>query len=227
MVKISEKVDSEELNIEYWNEFYSKVKIQGESTFCTYTKQKINKNTIVVDIGCGSGRDTFSFAREGYEVIGIDRSEEAIKLNKHLCEELIFSNLKINFDSIDIADEYRLSNYFENLCQTATKNKKVIVIYLRFLLHSINESTEKILFSTLSRYLRNGDYLAAEFRTIEDQQRDKVYNDHYRRFIVAEDLLYRLENEYNFREIDFYKGTGLSVFNNEDPYLARMIMEKC
>jgi tellurite methyltransferase len=215
---------SETYNLEYWNEFYKQVILQDESSFCGLVKKMIGTDTVILDIGCGSGRDTYSFAKDGYEVIGLDRSEEAIKLNNnHLREISNESKSTINFYVLDISDELSLSQLIQELSKT--KSKK-IAVYVRFLLHSINEITEEILLTVISKYLRKGDYLAAEYRTLEDKNRSKIFDNHYRRFIDAEKLLNDLETKYNFNKILFVKGTGLSLFNDEDPYLGRMIMEK-
>ncbi|TQR32556.1 class I SAM-dependent methyltransferase [Brevibacillus brevis] len=223
----TKKVDwiNDEANVEYWDEYYKKAAMQEESTFCKYVKKQIDKNAIVLDIGCGSGRDTFSFAKDGYEVVGIDRSKEVIKINRNTKEEK-FSTSKLDFHVVDLSDERTLNDILESTSRKAISEDKSLVVYLRFLLHSINEKTEEILLRTISKHVPTGCYFAAEFRTVEDYGRDKVYDDHYRRFIDAEDLVSNLEGKYNFSKIDFIKGTGLSVYKNEDPYLARILMKK-
>ncbi|MGI2296567.1 class I SAM-dependent methyltransferase [Paenibacillus sp. GXUN7292] len=223
---MTEALLSERNNIEYWNRFYKEVKISNESTFCTFVKEFLDDKAVVLDIGCGSGRDTFSFANDGYEVVGIDRSVEAIKINETVRNELECNGAKINFYAVDISDAKRLGEIVKSIIANTKEDNRKLVVYARFLLHSINESTENILLSTLSQNMRKGDYLAIEFRTIEDQQLNKIYDNHYRRFIVAEDLLGELEDQYGFNKVYFTKGTGLSLYNNEDPYLSRIIAEK-
>ncbi|RNB90103.1 class I SAM-dependent methyltransferase [Brevibacillus nitrificans] len=213
-------------SVEYWNEYYKKEKIQEESTFCTYIKKQINNSSIILDVGCGSGRDTFAFASDGYEAVGIDRSEEAIKFNNEKKYHGIHAKLKIDFQVVDLNDSFSLNRILEELCQKSLREKKNMVVYLRFLLHSINETTEKVLLKSISKHLPKGSYLAAEFRTIEDQGLDKLYDDHYRRFIVAEDLVRDLEDQHQFATIAFTKGTGLSKYKGEDPFLARILMQK-
>jgi SAM-dependent methyltransferase len=218
---------SEQDNIQYWNEFYRKVKLTEESTFCSFVQEIIrDKKMTVLDIGCGSGRDSFSFAKNGHDVIGLDRSIESINWNNTLKDKAKEKELNVYFFTIDISDEEALSQLFISIRENLQFKNQKIIVYLRFLLHSINESTERILLKVLSKYLSKGDYIAAEFRTIEDKKIDKHYNDHYRRFIVAEELLNDLIYKYGFNKVYFHKGTGLSIFKDEDPYLARIIMKK-
>jgi tellurite methyltransferase len=213
-------------NKKYWDEFYKEARIQEESTFCKYIKNIFDKNTIILDVGCGSGRDTFSFAKENYDVVGIDRSKEAIRFNQSIKEQLNKKVKNIEFHTVDLSNPKLLSEIIIRLSNKAELERKNLVIYLRFLLHSINEKTEEIMLTTLSNNLPKGSIFVAEFRTIEDKKLNKVYGNHYRRFIIAEKLLSKLKGKYNFSEILFVKGTGFSIYKGEDPYLARIIMEK-
>ncbi|XID90998.1 class I SAM-dependent methyltransferase [Paenibacillaceae bacterium WGS1546] len=213
---------SDQYNLMYWDEFYKKVDILEESSFCGFMKTKVDQNAIILDVGCGSGRDTFAFARAGYEVTGIDRSVAAIEKNNMLKED----SMNIRFEVVDIGEERSFQEIIQSLGRKALAEHKKFVVYARFVLHSINEETERSLLRLISQYLNRGDYFAAEFRTIEDQGLAKIYNDHYRRFIDAEGLLQELEQRYSFSKVYFTKGTGMSVYNDEDPFIGRVIVEK-
>jgi tellurite methyltransferase len=213
-------------NAEYWEEFYKNVTIQEESTFCKLIKTFVDDSSLILDIGCGSGRDSYAFAREGIKVVGVDRSKEAINYNQSLKGKLNEKIVNIDFLRVDLNDENALRDLIISQRNKATIEGKKIVIYLRFVLHSINKKTEERLLAILSDNLPKGSYFAAEFRTIEDELRNKVYGNHFRRFIIAEDLISDLIDKYNFKQILFTKGTGLSIYKGEDPYLGRIIMEK-
>ena len=60
-----------------------------------------------------------------------------------------------------------------------------------------------------------------EFRTIEDKEIEKTYDDHYRRFIETNAFLERTRY-YDFELKEFYKGRGLSIYQEEDLYLGRV-----
>lgn len=214
---------SERENLKYWDDFYKKTMIDGESTFCSFVKQhlKCDKKYLIFDIGCGSGRDTKAFAKDGYEILGIDRSKQVIQTNNDLTKNIE----SIEFVNIDVGLPNELLNFLKHK-KNLLKEEKNIFIYSRFFLHSINEETEEILFNTLSEGLTSGDRMAFEFRTIEDEKICKYYDNHYRRFINLENLISRLTTKYSFK-VDFsFKGQSLSVFNGEDPYLGRIVCSK-
>lgn len=216
---------SEKENLTYWNEFYKKFNLDEASTFCRYINAQINKNTTIVDIGCGTGRDTRTFAKSGYQVVGIDRAEEAIAKNNNYIKKIEGNHL-ISFKVIDISNEDELSMFLNDTAESAVLRGNQLLIYTRFFLHSINKETEEILLRIISNCLNTGDMFAAEFRTKEDKHRDKFYSDHYRRYIDSDLLVHELEQNYQFKVIQYSKGTGYSIYKNEDPYLARIFVEK-
>jgi 2-polyprenyl-3-methyl-5-hydroxy-6-metoxy-1,4-benzoquinol methylase len=211
---------------DYWNSFYREVDIIDESSFCGFVHGMIAPDSIVLDIGCGSGRDSFAFARKGYQVIGLDRSVEAIKKNSSIISDEHTTGMKLTFSNVDINDEDKLDNLIGKVVDRGIHNMQPVVAYMRFLLHSINEDSERILLKTLSKRLRAGDCIAAEFRTIEDEHRNKIYGNHYRRFVDSDKLLQLMEGCYGFELKFFAKGVGLSIYNDEDPFLARIIATK-
>ena len=211
-------------NRAYWDNFYKSNRNYSESTFCIEIRQKFQQDTIIVDIGCGSGRDSFSFAANGFEVFGIDGSYEAIAANTERAKELNY-NEEIIFSEVDLSDGIALREIFSTVFARSEVSKKKIVLYLRFLLHAIDDQTQQVLLDTIAEYLPVGTSFVAEFRSAEDVERSKVYDDHYRRFVETDHLLAELTNR-GFSIKEFYKGTGLSIYKDEDPFLARVLAEK-
>lgn len=213
---------SEKENITYWNEFYKKVMIDKESSFCTFVKGQFSNNFSVIDVGCGSGRDTRAFAKDGYNIVGIDRSIEVIEANNNQVNKI----QSISFENIDVGDIKEFALFLQRIRNRFKAVENKILIYSRFFLHSINADTEEVMFNLLSDSLQKGDKLALEFRTLEDQRIGKIYDNHYRRFIDSDALKMKLEERYSFKIEYYYKGQGLSIFQGEDPYLARILCTK-
>ena len=64
---------------EYWSQFYlSQPQSQFPSPFAQYCATKLSAGQTILEIGCGNGRDARFFAKAGFQVVGIDKSEEAI-----------------------------------------------------------------------------------------------------------------------------------------------------
>ncbi|RYG90510.1 MAG: class I SAM-dependent methyltransferase, partial [Alphaproteobacteria bacterium] len=64
----------------YWNEYYSKTRSAplNPSHFAVFVHGEQTGSPFIVDIGCGSGRDTLFFASHGHATVGIDGSSAAI-----------------------------------------------------------------------------------------------------------------------------------------------------
>jgi len=55
----------------------------------------------ILDLGCGTGGHTIILAKRGYEVVGVDRSREMLKIARAKAKR---TNLKINFREGDITN---------------------------------------------------------------------------------------------------------------------------
>ena len=52
------------MDLEYWEKYYQDNKLPFEpSDFSKYVVSKINKNSRLIDLGCGNGRDSLFFCR--------------------------------------------------------------------------------------------------------------------------------------------------------------------
>ena len=64
-------------NIDYWNKFYKRFKIQQPSKFALFAYKKLTKlkkKFTMIDVGCGNGRDTIFFIKKKIDIIGLDQS---------------------------------------------------------------------------------------------------------------------------------------------------------
>ena len=67
----------------YWDSFYLQDGAPDKpSNFATFIANEYSKFcNLIMDVGCGNGRDSFYFASQGIKSIGIDQSDEVIKKN--------------------------------------------------------------------------------------------------------------------------------------------------
>jgi len=206
-------------NKNFWNYFYKKNIKFKNSNFSQFVKKYINiKNSSLLDIGCGNGRDTFFFSKLVKSVYGIDLSKTAIENNNNIKKKLKVHNTK-----------FLNKNFIKNKIFTS---KKFNYIYARFFLHTINKEGEEKFFLKVKKLIKKNGLIFLEFRTIKDktfQKGKKISEDeaiygHYRRFINCIILKEKLK-KFNLKILYFKESDKFSVYKNQKPHLARMILK--
>jgi ubiquinone/menaquinone biosynthesis C-methylase UbiE len=120
---------------EWWDERYKNEQFiwdKGPSK-CTessveYLKSKGIKK--VLDVPCGYGRDSIYLAKNGFEVVGVDRSNEALKLATDWAknEGLSVNFLEGDISNLEFPDEHFdaiISNRYLHLVHDDEQQKKV------------------------------------------------------------------------------------------------------
>lgn len=204
----------------YWNRFYAERKAKmAPSSFArdmlTYLKEMKGKE--LLDIGCGNGRDSLYFAENGLKVTGLDSSESAIgQLNKQ------YHNPSLQFVCCDYAETDLFEKPNFDYC------------YCRFFIHAITEWQEDILLKQVYKGLRKNGLFLTEVRSIKDELYGRgepagrnafIYDEHYRRFIVKEELEKKLSGE-GFKILYSEEKQGFAAFGEFDPYIIRIIAKK-
>jgi tetratricopeptide (TPR) repeat protein/SAM-dependent methyltransferase len=196
-------------NEAHWRQFYREHGVDGASSFAQFVAGRLPESCRLLDIGCGSGRDALYFARRGHRVIGLDRSAEGVSRGRDA------GVAGARFEQLDVSSRDELTGFLSSL------DAEESVVYLRFFLHSVEESTEDTVIGALLETLRPFR-LCAEFRTVQDGNLPKVYSDHYRRYLDEQRFAEKLR-DLGFKIEHLEAGRGLSPYEGEDPHLARII----
>ena len=204
-------------NSAYWNQYYkNRVCPEEPSPFAQYVATLVEPGRDMVELGCGNGRDAVFFAARGLHITALDMSQEAISQlqsrglpnAQFLCGDFVNSNIH-QPDSYDYA-------------------------YSRFTIHSINHNQEQVLLGNLFRGLRPGGKLFIEVRGVNDPLFGKgkqvernafFYDNHYRRFIVLDELVESLER-HGLRVEYAQERTGFAPYGNDDPPVIRIVAAK-
>lgn len=116
-----------------------------------YYSQK--KEITVLDFGCGGGRNTVALLNEGYNVIAMDYTDEAIEMTKEKCDKMGFKDVKIvKNDGVEIP--------LSDKCIDA-------VIADGSLFYNSKNDTRKIIIN-IGKTVKLGGMLWADFRTKKD-----------------------------------------------------------
>lgn len=202
-------------NQKFWNSFYKINKIEESSNFSKFIIKQKKSSSAILDIGCGNGRDSFYFKNFFKYVMGIDKSNVAVKQNNTINK---YKNL--NFKRLDIVN--RKLNF----------NRKFNNIYARFFLHTLNETEEHFFFTNIKKIMKKNSFVYLEFRTIKDPMmkkgikisKNERFTDHYRRFIDLVSFK-NIVAKHKFKILYLKQSNRYSVYKNQKPHLARVILK--
>ena len=143
--------------LEYYNEIapiFNSVRLDREPEFSS-TLSVISNNSrignVVLDVGCGTGAYATALQEIGYNVVGIDKSPEQIKIAQQTISALIG-------DAIDLP----FNNASFDLC------------LMIMMLHQIDPSERDSAFSETTRVLRRGGKLIIKTQSHDDLKHRKT-----------------------------------------------------
>lgn len=206
----------------YWDSFYGSAVMKGlasPSQFAAFVAQEATGFSLIVEVGCGNGRDSIFFARQGFKVVGVDGSTNAVEGCRSLGATLNLDN--IEFIACDVGSE----SFQKLLTDRMRAETGRIAVYARFFLHAITEDEQASFLDFLSRTLRPGDIVAFEYRTPRDASLEKVTGSHYRRYVTPA-RLHATASERGFTVTYAIEGFGFAKYKQDDAYVARCVMEK-
>lgn len=205
---------------EYWDKYYQESKIGGiPSQFATFILNEYHTRDRFIDLGCGSGRDSFFFAAHGKKVLAADGSQIAIQS----CQEKAkASGLKdISFEQLDFSSNDSCDQFAKRHGNDWAES----IIYARFFLHAIDEGEERRFLELSKALLSKSGRLCVEFRTDRDELQRKVTASHYRRFINPIDFIKTL-HVHSLKVDYFCEGFGMAKYQKDDAHVARFIVSR-
>jgi SAM-dependent methyltransferase len=202
---------------QYWNSYYKdfELKIAAPSQFAAFMQGELADEDVIVDFGCGSGRDSLFFASLGRTVVGADASSAAVEACRAKADNAGMRN--VEFVCGDVADDA----LYEKIGARFAGSAKPL-IYARFFLHAIDEQAQAHFLRNAARLVGHGR-IAVEFRTNKDKDLHKITPNHYRRFIdpvvfIRDAFSFGLQPEY------FVEGFGYAKYRDDDAHVARIVL---
>lgn len=206
----------------YWQNVYARKPIpQYPSQFAVSLMPELERGSRVLDIGCGNGRDALFFASQGLHVLGADAALSGLE------KASAANHPNASFEQLDLYKAAMVTEF------TKRHSGEFDVIYARFFLHAISEEGEKVFWRVVRDCAKAGARVYIEARTINDLETHKgqrvseaeVITDHYRRFIITNELHYQAKR-HGFELLYQVEGTGLAKFRDEDPPVLRATYRK-
>ena len=120
---------------ENYKEYFDRTFLLDPSSFLAPVAERLSSGAMVLDVGCGSGRDLLWFKKKGFEVIGFERSAGLADLaREHSGVEIIegdFDTYDFSFISVDAiiasgslvhVQHKRLADILQNIVQALEKH---------------------------------------------------------------------------------------------------------
>lgn len=205
-------------NKEFWNIHYSGFKLQDPTPFAIFVHRKLQGKEVVLELGCGNGRDSLLLSSNVKSYIGFDSSPEAIFLATKNFSQMGQGKDNRQFVIFDFL-EFNMYKEFKKLSN--------LLVYSRFSLHSITDAEEDLLFAQL-KVLQAGTQIAVEVRTIHDPWfgigesvgRNAFFSDHFRRFVVPSEIVEKFSKFCDITSVTL--GSGLARYKEENPRVLRI-----
>lgn len=178
--------------------------IDKPTLFAKYAIKFFPATGKIIDVGCGQGQDSRFFAEHGYDVVGVDFSEQGISIakDKNKCPN-------IDFQVMDISEKLPF--------QYASFD----VVYSHLAVHYFDKEKTKLIFQELSRILKKGGIMAIFVNSIHDPEYGtgtKIEDDYF----FVHDMGKRYFSKESLQS--FIKGFEILVLNEEgETYKDRAI----
>ena len=202
---------------DYWDDYYSaraSTRRAIPSQFATFIAGELDRPHRVIELGCGSGRDSIFFASYGHDVTGVDASEAAVAACTALAAALgeAATFVQSTIDDPTLPD--RLGG-----------SPGPHLVYARFFVHAITDGEEEVFLDLASGLTAPGDLLAVEYRTVRDQVGAKETEAHYRRFVMPSNFEARALQR-GFEVAYAVEGFGFAKWRHDDAYVARTLLRR-
>jgi SAM-dependent methyltransferase len=206
---------------DYWEQFYAAPRSTDvpleASSFATWVEGRLERETLVVDVGCGNARDSLFFAQRGYRVIGLDYARSAVERGRSAAREAGWEHAE--FAQLDLYEADAVTRAAAEL-----RARQPVAVYARFLVHAVETEGRHGLWTLAQQASSAGTgQLFMEFRTGKDAHLPHVFGEHYRNYLepqVVVDEVEALGGTVVHRE----EGHGLAVYRDEDPHVSRLVV---
>ncbi len=148
-------------------------------TKCVFDLFKVRKGMKVLDVGCGTGNFSIKLAKMGCEVIGIDISEEMLKVAEEKAKK---EGLNIKFYNMDVYNMEYEADYFDGIVSVTAfefleEPEKAIEEMFRvlkpngyLLIGTINKDSAWGEMYLSKEFQKNSVFKYANFKTVEDMK---------------------------------------------------------
>jgi methylase of polypeptide subunit release factors len=219
-VVTAEPIESIDARRTYWNAFYASARVQDvpeePSRFARWVHDRLGGPGRIVELGCGSGRDTLWFAAAGHDVRAFDFAASAVD---RVTGTAASRGMTVPVAELDLGqpDDVRLA------VASVLADGAPDAVYARFLLHSLDEAGQEGLYRFAAATLGGGGLLFLEFRAQQDEDAAHLFgDDHFRTYLHASDVVTAIES-FGGHVLEAETRQGWAPYRTEDPFVTRVV----
>ncbi|MGN6608707.1 MAG: class I SAM-dependent methyltransferase [Jatrophihabitans sp.] len=206
-------------NREHWLPFYEGPggrRVPTEpSAFARWVADRSDTHGELVDVGCGTGRDSLWLSTQAYTVTGLDYAPPAVDIGRG---EAAARGLDTRFEVFNLYDSRQVLAMGARLAHVDGP----LDIYGRFLIHALNARGRDALWQVANMALRRRGRLYLEFRTGDDRNLTYEFGKHFRTYLTPDEVGAEIERRGG--SVEYHEeGYGMAVYKNEDPLVCRMV----
>lgn len=200
-----------------WDEFYGREGrslTREPSPFAIWVQEHHPSTRPLVDVGAGNCRDAIWFARHGRSVTALDFCLGVLDraVRRLGPDDPPLQTLGINL--YDTRDVLALGTILAGAAEPTD-------LYCRFTLDAVEEVGRDNVLRLASMSLRRGGHLYLEFRTPRDRHRPHHFA-RSRHYLSPRSVVRAIEQR-GGTVVHRTSGTGLAPFEDEDPYVCRIV----
>ena len=130
-------------------------------------KEGIQKGQVVVELGCGTGKMTRLLAKEGYQMLGIDISEEMLMIARDKQMAAFYeSGKEKNFENESVTDDDHILYIHQNMTELTLNGEVDAMVSICDSMNYLTQEEELYqTFCQAEKYLREGGVFIFDMKT--------------------------------------------------------------
>lgn len=210
----------------FWEDYYSKPASQNvysdqPSNFALLMADQSSRNSRILEFGCGNGRDTLYFCKQGFSVFAVDYAQSAIR---SVGEAAASQRLSCRLGLLNV------TNIPESVSFASQNRESLEIVYARFFVHGIDDLALRNFAQIAEMVLTQHGKVWLEFRIRPDGVDESDYlksesfsnGNHFRRLRTVDETKSFFPSS-TFAIHHSSSGRGLAVAGIEDPLICRLI----
>ena len=182
---------------------------------------KIQKDSKIIDLACGKGRHSVYLNKMGFEVLGLDLSQQSIEHNKQ------FENSSLKFEVHDMRDEI--------LSELSTQKADAVFNLFTSFGYFEDENDDRKVFQSISNILKNDGYFVLDFLNAKWVENTLVREEIISKEGIDFTIKKKIEDQHvikdisfkdNGEDLHFFEKVKLHTFEEMHVYAAEFNLER-